>query len=371
VWVRRELDYGAAQGKRIFPAMIRGTRNDAIPITIIDAQFVDLRREYDPNFARLRDALQRHLGRAPAEPKPEPVVPTTAQTPPKKAAPKPARVEPVAERGRTGLATPPDGVAIPHIVTGAPPLNIDWCWVPAGPFTMGSDVYSREKPVHTVALDGFWLARYPLTNAQYRHFVEAGGYEQQRWWTEAGWRWRQSESVKHPGYWTDSHWNGDRQPVVGVSWYEADAFARWAAETTGEPISLPTEAQWEKAARGMDGRTYPWGNDEPTDKLCNFNGNVGKTTPIGQYSPAGDGPYGNADLAGNVWEWTGSLYKPYPYDAGDGREDAAAEGFRALRGGSWLSPRANARAASRDDVSPFDRDSYYGFRLVVRCPPSK
>jgi formylglycine-generating enzyme required for sulfatase activity len=209
-----------------------------------------------------------------------------------------------------------------------------------------------------------------VTNAQYRHFVAAGGYESSGWWSDVGWSWRQnSESSEKPRYWTNDKWNGEQQPVVAVSWYEADAFARWAAEATGEAIHLPTEAQWEKAARGTDGRIYPWGNNNPTDKLCNFNSNVDQTTPVGKYSPDGDGPFGNADLAGNVWEWSNSLFMPYPYDGGDEREDLAAEGHRVLRGGSWIVNPARVRAASRGSLNPDDRHNHFGFRLVRR-PPS-
>src|SRR5690606_17447059 len=128
-------------------------------------------------------------------------------------------------------------------------------------------------------------------------------------------------------------------PVVNVTWHDALAFCQWAG------VRLPTEAEWEKAARGTDGRIWPWGGNEPTDKLCNFNMNVGDTTPVGAY-PAGASPYGCLDMAGNVWEWTISLWgkdanKPdygYPYDPNDGREapDAPDAVRRTLRGGSWF-----------------------------------
>jgi formylglycine-generating enzyme required for sulfatase activity len=202
----------------------------------------------------------------PAEPKqPDKAPPASAAAP--KVAPQPRRPAP---QPRPALAAPPSGIAIPHIVKGAAPLKMDWCWIPGGPFKMGGEQNDREKPIHEVHVDGFWLARYPLTNAQYRLFVEAGGYNQQQWWTEAGWQARQKEKWTEPRWWQDGKWNGAQQPVVGVSWYEALAFCAWAARATGEQIRLPAEAEWEKGARGTDGRTFPWGEAEPDAKLCNF-----------------------------------------------------------------------------------------------------
>ncbi|MEI2610513.1 MAG: SUMF1/EgtB/PvdO family nonheme iron enzyme [Candidatus Promineifilaceae bacterium] len=191
-----------------------------------------------------------------------------------------------------------------------------------------------EKPIHEVSVDGFWLARYPVTNEQYGQFIKAGGYKEKRWWMDAGWQAQQEGKWVEPRFWGDAKWNGSQQPVVGVSWYEAMAFCAWAAEVTGERIRLPTEAEWEKAARDPDGRPFPWGEAEPDEKLCNFYRKVGQTTPVGQYSPLGDSPYGVADMAGNVWDWTAEWFKPYP---GNNKPDEAyGETYRVGRGGSWL-----------------------------------
>ena len=229
---------------------------------------------------------------------------------------------------------------------------------------MGSDDYGDEKPIHEVQVDGFWLARYPVTNTQYKLFIEAGGYDKQQWWTTEGWQARQQNKWHEPRYWQDAKWNGAQQPVVGVSWYESMAFCAWAAEGTGEPIRLPTEAEWEKGGRGTDGRTFPWGEAEPNEKLCNFNQNVGQTTPVRQFSPQGDSPYGSTDMAGNVWEWCLSKLTSYPYQAGDSRNNENGTDVRVVRGGSWRFIRYYLRCAGRYGSTPDNRFNYVGFRCA-------
>ena len=242
------------------------------------------------------------------------------------------------------------------------PAGIEWIKIPAGKFTMGSNDYVNEKPPHNVYLAEYYIAKTPTTNAQFRKFIEAGGYKKQAFWSEQGWAWRSETKRTQPYYWNDGKWNAPQQPVVGVSWYEAEAFSKWAN------CRLPSEAEWEKAARGTDGRKYPWGNEKPNKNLANFSNNVGKTTPVGKYSPAGDSSYGCVDMVGNVWEWTSSLYKNYPYDATDGREDLSNAGSRVLRGGSWGSNEYFARASSRNwNDSDFD-DVSFGFRCLRSRP---
>ncbi len=230
---------------------------------------------------------------------------------------------------------------------------------------MGSETYSDEKPAHKVAVDGFWLARAPVTNTQFRLFVADGGYDQARWWTEAGWEQRQQEKWTEPRFWAYTKWKGGvPQPVVGVSWYEATAFCAWAAEATGEAIRLPTEAEWEKGARGVDGRRFPWGEAEPDEQRGNFNNMEGKITPVGQYSPQGDSPYGCTDMAGNVWEWCASKLFDYPYRADDGRNDRRGTDLRGVRGGGWYYDSDLVRCANRGRFAPHYRYINVGFRCA-------
>jgi formylglycine-generating enzyme required for sulfatase activity len=234
--------------------------------------------------------------------------------------------------------------------------------IPAGPFTMGSTEEGSEGPVHQVWLDAFWMARHPVTNAQYAEFIEARGYGERRYWTEAGWEWKEGRT--EPREW-NKHKSKRDHPVRYLTWYEALAYARW------QGAMLPSEAQWEKAASwdpappalraspppagGTEGgrkRKYPWGDEFDKNKCNTSESGIGDTTPVGKYSPRGDSPYGCADMAGNVWEWTGSLHSPYPYKAEDGREDLERDGSRVLRGGSFYYDEGYARCSYRDLYAP-------------------
>ena len=158
---------------------------------------------------------------------------------------------------------------------------------------------------------------------------------------------------------------------MGVSWHDATAYCGWLAAETKKHYRLPSEAEWEKAARGTDGLIYPWGNEWDETRLNSKEAGPGDTTPVGQYSPSGDSLYGAADMAGNVWEWTLSLFKPYPYDPDDGREDLDAPNDvpRVVRGGAFYYARRGVRAACRGWGVPGDGLWGVGFRVVLSPLP--
>ncbi len=222
------------------------------------------------------------------------------------------------------------------------PLVVDWL-----------DQLMVEVPKKSVN-----MARYPVTNAQYRRFVEGDGYRDERWWSKAGWLWRykppdyRQKPVLAPEYWTNEKWNGPMLPVVGVSWYEAEAYCNWLTEYTGRPYRLPQEAEWQLAVQGNDKREYPWGNDWQAGRCNTSDAGLGQTSPVGQFSPAGDSSLGCADMSGNVWEWCSDWY------------DKKERTCRVLRGGSWRSNQVRARCADRSRYYPHYSNDYYGFRVV-------
>jgi len=239
-------------------------------------------------------------------------------------------------------------IPTPTLVIGATMTGKDGAtlvYVPAGEFAMGSTdqdspASNDEKPQHSVTLDAFWIDQTEVTNAMYAKCVNAGNSK--------------------PPINTDHFINTGyaNHPVVSVDWSQANAYCTWTERR------LPTEAEWEKAARGTDGRIYPWGNEAPNNALLNYNDSVKDTTAVGQY-PNGKSPYGAYDMAGNVWEWTHSVMKKYPYKVNDGREVEIAFGSRALRGGSFNDDEGSARCAYRDGdhIDFFDDD--IGFRVVA------
>ena len=235
-------------------------------------------------------------------------------------------------------------------------------WVTAGEFLMGSadsdsQAVSDEKPQHTVSLAGYWIDRTEVTNAQYRKFMDAGGYNRQEYWTETGWAWKQQNNVTQPKCGDYSGLDQSTRPVVCVSWYEAVAYARWAG------ARLPTEAEWEKAARGTDGRIFPWGNEALDCNRSNYCGCGSRPEPVGSYAN-GVSPYGAYDLAGNVCEWVSTEFRSYPYSSRDGRENLNGINGRVKRGGGWAGFPWDARSVYRVWGTPDGRDGNCGFRVA-------
>jgi len=268
--------------------------------------------------------------------------------------------------------------------------------VPAGKFTMGSTQeqvnelikqciangnqkkdckknYEDELPTHTAFVKAFAIAKYPITVAQFEIFVEDTGYlttaeEKGKGWVWNG-EWEEIELVnwRHPHSPDSSIKNKEDHPVTQISWRDAVAYCQWLSEKTGDYWRLPTEAEWEKAARGIDARFYPWGNEPPDETRCNFDENIGDTTPVGYY-PAGVSAYGMLDMAGNVWEWCADWYRSdyyfqhrFPQRNPLGPDSGR---YRVLRGGSWIDNIRSVRVAFRDFDFPNYRDNSTGFRPV-------
>jgi formylglycine-generating enzyme required for sulfatase activity len=296
-----------------------------------------------------------------------------------------------------------------------------------------------ERPPHALELPAFLIGQFPVTNAEYACFVEAGGYDDERYWdTPRGlawlhgeleseayedwlqwWRYYKEDPTRlearrrqgwspqdtaawenaiamseeefkalvrsraverprdRPAYWDDARFNNLAQPAVGITWYEAMAYCRWlnaqwhAAGAQcrrplqdGEALRLPTEAEWERTARGSRGNRYAWGNGWAADRANTLEAHLLRTSPVGVY-PRGVNASGVHDLSGNVWEWTQSLYQPYPIRMGDGRNDLEKAGPRVVRGGSWDDDQGDARCAYRDRLHPDSFNNNLGFRVVV------
>ncbi len=267
--------------------------------------------------------------------------------------------------------------------TGWKPDDLDaFLPISAGPFLYGDD---KRK---VVIEQPFAISKYPITNYQFRSFVEkARGYDRREFWSEEGWAWRigtyDSKAPKpyqswlsgrppekrgEPIFWHDSKWNNPLAPVVGVSWFEAEAYCLWLSQVTGKPIRLPTEEEWERAARHTDGREYPWGSkfdhrrlncaefwggrdDLDWNKWLDEKGyEPASTTIVGQFAE-GTSQAGLSDVSGNVWEWTDSWYD-------------AEKIYRSVRGGSWYCNRRLARCAYRSRNVPDNFDNFIGFRVL-------
>ena len=267
-------------------------------------------------------------------------------------------------------------------------ITLELIYVPTGEFLMGSNptvdpnATDYELPQHKMFLDAFYIGKAPVTVAQFAAFVNATGHKttaeqyghgyhlvKNQWEAIEGAHWRNSLGGESIVQQKRNH------PVTLVSWYDASAFCDWVTRLTHHHVELPSEAEWERAARGIGGFIYPWGNDKPTDKLCNYNSNIKDTSPVGKYSPQGDSPIGCSDMAGNVIEWTRSLWGrdinapeyPYPYSK-DKNERENIQGpedvRRVVRGGAWDDESESVRSAYRFSNPPISRNNLQGFRVA-------
>jgi len=232
--------------------------------------------------------------------------------------------------------------------------GMDFVSIPAGNFIMGSKnqialAQTGEQPQHTLEIPyDYFISKTPITNIQYMQYVKAKG------------------SIK---FYVNP--KKENHPVVNINWYEAQDYVNWLNCTVEEilPLSfrfrLPSESEWEKAARGQSGNEWPWGNEWHSNYCNSLESGLNNTSPVGIFSPHGDSPYGVSDMAGNVWEWTRSLYKSYPYRANDGREDEEIIGDRIVRGGSYKNPINWVRCAYRRKDFPSNQLDLIGFRVVI------
>ena len=220
--------------------------------------------------------------------------------------------------------------------------------VPPGEFPMGSDnAEADERPVHTVYLDAYWMDLTGVTNAMYARCVADGGCTPPQ----------KTASSTRPSYYGNEQYAV--YPVINVDWNQAAAYCQWAGGR------LPTEAEWEKAARGTDGRTYPWGEEINCDR-ANYKGCTGDTTAVGSH-PGGTSPYGALDMAGNAWSWVADGYGVYGNSPVNNPVEPATGNSRVLRGGSWNFSERNVRSANRLMSAPWDWSNDVGFRCVSRA----
>jgi formylglycine-generating enzyme required for sulfatase activity len=225
------------------------------------------------------------------------------------------------------IAQPPEGMA----------------YIPAGPFIAGERAETRI----TTLSSGFFIAKYQVTNCEFEQFVNTDGYECEELWSRVGWELKQERDWRRPRSFSREGFNAPEQPVVGVSFFEAEAYCAWLSQQTGYVFRLPTAPEWEKAARSIDGRKYPWGNQEAFSKASTAEQGLEHPLAVGGFSPEGDSPYGLADMAGNAWDWITVTSRKY-----------------AVKGGSFAESLSEARSANSRAMDPRSRSDDVGFRIV-------
>jgi gamma-glutamyl hercynylcysteine S-oxide synthase len=282
---------------------------------------------------------------------------------------------------RSGPALLSTGSTLPPGRSGVAGTSV---LVPAGQFQLGVDAVTEphsldnERPAHIVDVPAFRIGRVPVTNGEWRQFIDDGGYQQQRWWSDRGWAHRQEAGLTAPQFWNA---DGTRvrfghvedipadEPVQHVTYFEAEAYAAWAG------ARLPTEVEWEKAAAWDPAtgtrRRFPWGASEPTEHLANLGGDALRPAPVGAY-PAGASAYGAEQMLGDVWEWTTSPLRPWPgytpmiYERYSQPffEGSGAGDYKVLRGGSWAVAAGILRPSFRNWDHPIRRQIFSGVRLA-------
>jgi eukaryotic-like serine/threonine-protein kinase len=258
----------------------------------------------------------------------------------------PTKAPPTATNTPPPTFTPTPGIGSVYLSDGVTML-----YVPAGTFSMGSETSSDERPIHGLNLSAYYMDKFEVTNAAYKRCVEAGVCDPPK----------QGNSYTRTAYYGNPEF--DDYPVIYVDWNMAKAYCEWRG------ARLPTEAEWEKAARGADGRTYPWGNDISCDKANNNNSCVGDTTEVGSYLN-GVSPYGMYDMAGNVWEWVNDWYDDsyYSTSPASNPQGPTSGQYRVLRGGSWFNLVNFVRSAYRYRLVSASAYNNIGFRCSLSQP---
>lgn len=249
-----------------------------------------------------------------------------------------------------------------------------WCYIHPGTYRIGG--WEEGESDAKITLPAFWIARFPITVAQYAPFAEVGyGKNAERWWTPNGWQWKQARQRTQPWLWNEAPYDGTNQPLIGVTWYEATAFCLWQSERlkdalpAGYVVRLPTEAEWEAAA-AYDAvrhrRNYPWGKQEPTPELAIYDASgLNRPAPVG-CCPAGVAACGALDMAGNVWEMMASSHGGYPEQSNAEVKDFTTAAWDVpWRGGSYYQNSTFVRCGAR--IGSYPRNDYFiiGFRVVV------
>ena len=320
-FVRIEIESALKRQIPVIPVLVRGA--SIPPAKQLPASLQDLSYRHgiavraDPDFHRDMDRLIEYLKKLPT------------------AAPGGVPSQSQAEAKQPIGAQP----LIPRVEIPPHEAPVDMVTVPKGPFTYGEDRIRK-----TINHD-YWIDKYPVTNEKYLSFILADGYGNQACWSPEGWKWKTEYNITCPDSWNDTKWNKADHPVVGVSYYEAEAYAKWAGKR------LPTEREWEKAARGEGGREYPWGDTFDKLKCNSAAADLDHTTPVTQY-PNGVSPYGCHDMIGNVWEWCADWY------------DEEQKDWRVVRGGSWSNLPENLRVSNRFRTYANRRSNNIGFRLA-------
>ncbi len=282
---------------------------------------------------------------------------------------------------RSGLPLMDTGSPLPQGRSGVAGTSV---LVPAGEFVLGVDAVSEphsldnERPAHIVDVPAFRIGRVPVTNGEWRQFIDDGGYQQQRWWSDRGWAHLQEADLSAPQFWNQDGTRirfGHAEEIPGdeavqhITYYEAEAYAAWAG------ARLPTEVEWEKAAAWDPAagrrRRFPWGASEPTEHLANLGGDALRPAPVGAY-PASASAYGAEQMLGDVWEWTSSPLRPWPgftpmiYDRYSQPffEGSGAGDYKVLRGGSWAVAPSTLRPSFRNWDHPIRRQIFSGVRLA-------